>query len=783
MATQDFSGSDTGHINAVSMPTYYINTVLIDGVPYLINGKGELSSSDDPDVILTKEDGTPFTADDARSAGSEVSESFSDVSWRTPFGAKMQFPHGGAAFVNALKEAAPEVNTIRVDFNAATLKNDAAMARFKEIATAAADNDMQLIIQYSDGAMAGRSTADEEAYPSRTPDPSGRMEEIGHEWAEVMEWFELPENKAILDSVYGWEIINEPMAYSNDAEGGQAYADDITSIVKDYGIDWHDKKILVGGLRASAQFEHINVDQIRAVIGDDLVWSMHLYPGWANENNPTFNNDKFMNEMEKRISNIIGDDILLTEMHLGNTDVNENGKADLFDVDAGEGDATGFNAARMYQFFVDNGIGITYWPPIARKSSFLTNEGKGQFGVSLPQLAFANDLWSRDSSPEEHASDEEITAVKSSSLFSDDNSFAEAYGYDGDDVLTGLDDTVNMLYGGDGDDLLIAGSQGDYLFGQDGYDDLVGGDGNDSLIGGTGSNSFTGGAGDDWIEARGELDEVDAGDGNDTIVSSNSNTILTGDGQDVILPTGEGEGSLFVGDMEDEDILDMSMWAGDANKSGEILIQKIVITEEGKGSDGVRITSSVDPALNLIVRWAGEDVADFPIVGIDDGMGVSEKVDENGLPVYNVEDGTTQEPVREVTEPEPEDGDGDEDDGETDGETDNGTDDGETDNGTDDNEDDEEGEQDGSSGGGGGCFVATAAYGDRMNPQVIALRRFRDDHLIKHKAGRAFVKFYWKVGPVMAEKVSSNGYTGRLIRSGLDKLVTSLRRRNLTSGR
>lgn len=97
-------------------------------------------------------------------------------------------------------------------------------------------------------------------------------------------------------------------------------------------------------------------------------------------------------------------------------------------------------------------------------------------------------------------------------------------------------------------------------------------------------------------------------------------------------------------------------------------------------------------------------------------------------------------------------------------------------NNPDDPDDTEEDPQDEDSGGGGGCFVATAAYGHRMHPDVVSLRDFRDNHLIKSTLGRAFVKTYWKVGPLLAGKVSARGTSGRVTRTLLRPVVVLARR-------
>ena len=53
--------------------------------------------------------------------------------------------------------------------------------------------------------------------------------------------------------------------------------------------------------------------------------------------------------------------------------------------------------------------------------------------------------------------------------------------------------------------------------------------------------------------------------------------------------------------------------------------------------------------------------------------------------------------------------------------------------------------------GGGGCFIATACYGSYLHPEVIELRRFRDDILISSTLGLLAVKLYYRISPPLAK--------------------------------
>jgi hypothetical protein len=63
---------------------------------------------------------------------------------------------------------------------------------------------------------------------------------------------------------------------------------------------------------------------------------------------------------------------------------------------------------------------------------------------------------------------------------------------------------------------------------------------------------------------------------------------------------------------------------------------------------------------------------------------------------------------------------------------------------------------DSSGGGGVGCFIATAAFGSYFDPYVTILRSFRDGFLLTNRAGQAFVEWYYRVSPPIADYISGS---------------------------
>lgn len=72
------------------------------------------------------------------------------------------------------------------------------------------------------------------------------------------------------------------------------------------------------------------------------------------------------------------------------------------------------------------------------------------------------------------------------------------------------------------------------------------------------------------------------------------------------------------------------------------------------------------------------------------------------------------------------------------------------------------------------CFIATAVYGDPCCPEVYALRKFRDESLLKHTAGKCFVAIYYKTSPPIARWLEHKPRLSSVIRASLSVIVKRL---------
>lgn len=79
--------------------------------------------------------------------------------------------------------------------------------------------------------------------------------------------------------------------------------------------------------------------------------------------------------------------------------------------------------------------------------------------------------------------------------------------------------------------------------------------------------------------------------------------------------------------------------------------------------------------------------------------------------------------------------------------------------------------QSSSSSSSGGCYIATMAYGSYEHPQVLELRKFRDNTLSKSSFGRGFIRTYYKYSPKLVEHFKDKPLLNKAIKSMLNTLI------------
>jgi len=82
------------------------------------------------------------------------------------------------------------------------------------------------------------------------------------------------------------------------------------------------------------------------------------------------------------------------------------------------------------------------------------------------------------------------------------------------------------------------------------------------------------------------------------------------------------------------------------------------------------------------------------------------------------------------------------------------------------------------SGKSGGCYVATAVYGSYEAPEVLCLRRFRDETLARSIFGRMFISLYYRFSPPFAEWLKDARHINKITRKILNKFVERLGRKS-----
>ena len=79
---------------------------------------------------------------------------------------------------------------------------------------------------------------------------------------------------------------------------------------------------------------------------------------------------------------------------------------------------------------------------------------------------------------------------------------------------------------------------------------------------------------------------------------------------------------------------------------------------------------------------------------------------------------------------------------------------------------------------GGGCLIATAAFGSELAPQVQFLREIRDNTVLQTESGTSFMtgfnQFYYSFSPAIADYERENPAFKEVVKTTLTPLLTSL---------
>ncbi|TRD14104.1 calcium-binding protein [Palleronia caenipelagi] len=380
-------------------------------------------------------------------------------------------------------------------------------------------------------------------------------------FGELADWIDArPEVK---NAVYGLEMANEPAAYNMAARDGvdltekdsvgisyskndfvQLYVDHagrFADFVKSYtGGDgtqiFADSKVLIGGWNFGSRIDRFvkeswdgqtAADHLRAAVGPDLVWSLQFFlnsvtdgpnsgPGGLSWPSTQAGIEATFAEY---FAPILQDDVIITATAI-----------DSHIESLAGGLGPNYALASSLEWLAENGVGYGVFDAYGPDAFFdLAGNGDNFRVVIKNQFALAHIMngMSLADSPGENAGADNIDVVPfvvkrmqnqryEADYFEPVSGYTqnadgtvfvgEAFGYGGNDTLTGTDTSNDFLYGGEGDDVLSGGGNDDFLFGQQG---------NDRLVGGTGINHLYGGSGNDHLVSGSGFDQMNGGTGAD----------------------------------------------------------------------------------------------------------------------------------------------------------------------------------------------------------------------------------------------------------------------------
>jgi Ca2+-binding RTX toxin-like protein len=138
------------------------------------------------------------------------------------------------------------------------------------------------------------------------------------------------------------------------------------------------------------------------------------------------------------------------------------------------------------------------------------------------------------------------------------------FGFDGYDTIYGgtgseyVDTTgdYNQIFGGTGDDSIQASGSGDYITGGSGDDTITTtGSGNDTIQGGSGNDTITIGGSNNSVQGGSGNTFIQGGQGNDTVVAGTGNTTIAGGAGNETFVFNSNGGKNVVMNFHDGDVL------------------------------------------------------------------------------------------------------------------------------------------------------------------------------------------------------------------------------------
>ncbi len=450
------------------------------------------------------------------------------------------------AFAQELRRALPLVNTLRLPFNANSFNADFSLdPRYEAFLAEAVRQKFRILFVYMDGEGQRYGSVGDSRNASADDIRKALQGEIldraKASFGHLLDW--LDRHPDVNAATWGLELMNEPASFKigmgrlpkSDVEGRagfvQLYATTMVTLGQAVQRRWHGS-VLVGGFAYSALFNILAetrmpdgttaLDTIRRGIGPKLVWSSHLYPGWAGTGRAT--DVASLSAVLTQNYRVLGNDnILVTETNLG----------DVFNPFAKDRSQTLF--AESYEWFADHGIGLGWWPGLQNGQAAFAAVGSdgtlsfnnlsayaaGMNGFTLGQDAAGTVASMPLTLLPGRARIERTDPAYILDKQREDHvqGLALAVGRAGNDVLTGSANADNLLYGGPGQDRITGAGPHDYLFGQDG---------NDTLSSGPGDVSLFGGRGDDLLIAAGQYDSLTGGPGKDRFsIAPLARTVVT----------------------------------------------------------------------------------------------------------------------------------------------------------------------------------------------------------------------------------------------------------------